>query len=450
MSPARPVTLATPLGPPHQWVERHGLPVGGALLDADGGPDPRGRFACLALEPETVLRWSPDAGGDPFAALAAFETAAGRMPAPPDDPAPWPRIVLCAAYDLGRTIERLPVVARFEGHVPDLWAACYPAVYVYDHRLKQGAIRAVSSAAAHTLRRRLENGDPVTPPPAPVGRPQAEMTREAYDRAFQRVQAHIRAGDTYQINLTVRFRAERGRGGDPVGFYPHLRRASPAPFGACVRMGKETAVFSISPERFLRWSADGAVETSPIKGTRPRGTTAAEDAAQRAALAGSEKDHAEHVMILDLQRNDLGRVCEIGSVSVVAPPHLETHPTVHHLVSTVRGRLRPEVDVATLLRATFPGGSITGAPKIRSMEIIEALEPTRRGPYCGSIGYLDARGGGDLNIAIRTAWTTAEAVYYQAGGGLVEASEADDEWAELHTKARAFFTACATAGPPGA
>jgi para-aminobenzoate synthetase component 1 len=249
------------------------------------------------------------------------------------------------------------------------------------------------------------------------------MTREAYDRAFQRVQAHIRAGDTYQINLTVRFRAERGRGGDPVGFYPHLRRASPAPFGACVRMGKETAVFSISPERFLRWSA---------------------------ALAGSEKDRAEHVMILDLQRNDLGRVCEIGSVSVVAPPHLETHPTVHHLVSTVRGRLRPEVDVATLLRATFPGGSITGAPKIRSMEIIEALEPTRRGPYCGSIGYLDARGGGDLNIAIRTAWTTAEAVYYQAGGGLVEASEADDEWAELHTKARAFFTACATAGPPGA
>lgn len=437
-----PVTMPADFGPPHRWVARHGLPIGGALLDAAGGPDPRGRFACLGLAPDAVLRWSPGMPDDPLEALARFDAEA-RCGGPNEAaPGPWPRIILCAAYDLGRTIEHLPALARADSPLPDLWAARYPAVYVYDTLQAQGVVRGSSGAAVDALAADLQRGGP-PPPDVPVAPPRVEMDREAYDRAFDRIEAHIRAGDTYQINLTVRFRADRRRGGDPTGFYPRLRAASPAPFGACLRIGPAESVFSISPERFLRWSADGTVETAPIKGTRPRGATPAEDAQMRAALASSPKDRAEHLMIVDLQRNDLGRICELGSVEVVDALTIETHPTVHHLVSTVRGRLRNDVDVAALLRATFPGGSITGAPKIRSMEIIEAQEPTRRGPYCGSIGYLDARGGGDLNIAIRTAWSTATAIYYQAGGGIVEASDPDEEWAELHTKARAFIAACA-------
>lgn len=438
----QPVTATADFGPPHRWVARHGLPIGGALLDAAGGPDPRGRFACLGLSPDEVLRWSPGAPGDPLAALARFDAEARSDAVEAGTPGPWPRIVLCAAYDLGRTIERLPALARADSTLPDLWAARFPAVYVYDNVRAVGVLRGVSRAAVDALAADLERGGPA-PPDVPLESPRVEMDREAYGRAFDRIQAHIRAGDTYQINLTVRFRADRRRGGDPTGFYPRLRAASPAPFGACVRIGPAESIFSISPERFLRWSAGGTIETAPIKGTRPRGKTPAEDAMLRAVLAGSAKDRAEHLMIVDLQRNDLGRICEIGSVEVVDALTLETHPTVHHLVSTVRGRLRGDVDVAALLRATFPGGSITGAPKIRSMEIIEAQEPTRRGPYCGCIGYLDARGGGDLNIAIRTAWSTPTAIYYQAGGGIVEASDPDDEWAELHTKARAFMAACA-------
>lgn len=403
-------------GPPHLWVARHGLPVGGAVLDAPGGTDPRARFACLAVLPDAVLRWSPGDPFDPLDALSRFEALARCESGADSMPGPWPRVVVCGAYDLGRTIERLPTQARADSPIPDLWAARYPAVYVYDHARGEGFIRGVSAEATALLRERLERGGP-PPPTVSLAPPRVEMDRATYGRAFDRVLGHIRAGDTYQINLTVRFRAERGAPGDPTGFHSRLRDASPAPFGACLRLGDETAVFSISPERFLRWSPDGVIETAPIKGTRPRGRTPADDAALRAALATSAKDRAEHLMIVDLQRNDLGRVCTIGSVQVVDPLVIETHATVHHLVSTVRGRLRADVDLAALLRATFPGGSITGAPKIRSMEIIEALEPTRRGPYCGTIGYLDARGGGDLNIAIRTAWSTPEAIYYQAGGG---------------------------------
>jgi para-aminobenzoate synthetase component 1 len=207
-------------------------------------------------------------------------------------------------------------------------------------------------------------------------------------------------------------------------------------------------VASISPERFLRWWPDGRVETRPIKGTRPRGASPEADAALIAELQSSEKDLAEHVMIVDLERNDLGRVCEPGSVRVSRAWALETHPTVHHLVSVVEGRLEAQTRLSALLEATFPGGSITGAPKLAAVGIIDALEPSRRGLYCGAIGYLDAAGGGDLNIAIRTAWTDSSTAYYQAGGGIVWDSDAAEEWAETLTKARAFVDACAALTGP--
>lgn len=428
-------------GPPGDWVARNGLPAGGALLVSGGAAAPHARRDVLGLHPVETLVWHAGDAGSPFAALTALQ-ARGRRSTPG---AALDPVVVCAlAYDLGRTVERLPALAAAETKLPDLWAARYAAAYVWDRLDGRGEIVADSAEAADALAAALSTGRP-RPRPMAVAPPVPELGPEAHHAALARVQTHIRAGDTYQINFTVRFRAARTPGADPIAFHPHLQAASPAAFGACLRLDPDRAVFSISPERFLAWDAAGNVETWPIKGTRPRGATPAGDAAEIAALLESAKDAAEHVMIVDLQRNDLGRVCEIGSVTVPRLRTVETHPTLHHLVSTVRGRLRPDVDLEALLRATFPGGSITGAPKIRSMEIIEALEPVRRGLYCGAIGHLDADGGGDLNIAIRTAWTDAEAIYYQAGGGIVADSDPAAEWAELMTKTRAFQRACAAA-----
>lgn len=430
--------VSADFGPPGAWVARCGLPVGGALLDAGGPVEPPGRYAALGLVPDDVLVWNEGDPGDPFERLEAL---AGAPAAVQGFKGPLPRVVCALSYDLGRVVERLPRLATDLREAPALWAARYPAVYVWDRDTGTGRLAGGSPAAVDSLAAALRaSGSP--PPPVALGAPVTDLSRADHAAALARIQAHIRAGDTYQINYTVRFSAPRAAGGDPTSFFFRLHRASPAPFAACLRTGEETGLFSISPERFLAWDATGVVETRPIKGTRPRGFTPAEDAEEQAALLASEKDRAEHVMIVDLERNDLGRVCRTGSVEVVKLADLETHRTVHHLVSTVRGRLRPEVGLASLLRATFPGGSITGAPKIRSMEIIEALEPVRRGPYCGAIGYLDARGGGDLNIAIRTAWATPERVVYQAGGGIVADSLPDDEWAELMVKARAFLSAC--------
>ena len=443
MSSSLPAALRrrADFGPAGDWVVRHGLPVGGALLESGGPRTANARYDFLGLQPAAVLRWSPGdarAGGEsPIDALSGMWSR-GRRTA---TDAPHPTVICALAYDLGRTLERLPAVARADAVLPDLWAARYAAMYLWDRAHRRGEIVADDTESADALGRALAAGGP-PPPPFEVDPPEPELNEAAHREALDRIAAHIRAGDTYQINFTVRFRAGRRTAGAPTAFYDRLRQASPAAFGALLRLDEHRAVFSISPERFLAWNAAGDIESWPIKGTRPRGATPAEDAAERTALRGSEKDRAEHVMIVDLQRNDLGRVCETGTVTVPRLLALETHPTLHHLVSTVRGRLRAGLGLSELLAATFPGGSITGAPKIRSMALIDALEPVRRGLYCGSIGHLDADGAGDLNIAIRTAWCDETALYYQAGGGIVADSNPDAEWAELVTKTRAFFRAC--------
>lgn len=275
------------------------------------------------------------------------------------------------------------------------------------------------------------------PPPRAISPLQAiaplrsNLSEAAYGAAFERVQAYIRAGDCYQVNLAQRFSAPAE--GDPWTAYCRLRELNPAPFSAYLKtpFGE---VLSSSPERFLSLRR-GQVETRPIKGTRPRGTTAAEDAALRLALNQSEKDRAENLMIVDLLRNDLGRVCRPGSIQVPALFATETYASVHHLVSTVRGELRDDEDAASLLRACFPGGSITGAPKIRAMEIIEELEPHRRGVYCGAIGYLGFDGAMDTNIAIRTIAHSGGEVRFWAGGGLVVDSDPEQEYRETFDKA---------------
>ncbi len=264
---------------------------------------------------------------------------------------------------------------------------------------------------------------------------------EAYRRAVARCVEYIAAGDIFQVNLSQRLRV--GQAPPPLTIYRSLRQRNPAWYSAMLLLG-ESAVLRSSPELFLRVRGR-EVLTRPIMGTRPRVGDPAADAAAAAELLASEKDNAELAMIIDLLRNDLGRVCRFGSVRVSHRRELETHPTVFHLVGSVVGRLREGVDFVDLLAATFPGGSITGAPKIRSMEIIDELEDVARGVYTGSIGYLGVSGNAELNIVIRTVVWDRGSAYVQVGGGIVADSTPEAEYRETLDKARALLEAIAAA-----
>jgi para-aminobenzoate synthetase component 1 len=269
------------------------------------------------------------------------------------------------------------------------------------------------------------------PPPVPT------ITRQAYLDSVRRAKRYIEAGDVYQVNLTRRFTTTTTA--TPLELYRRLRRANPSNFAALLQWGDQ-AVISSSPELFLDLR-DGLVVTRPIKGTRPRTGDPALDSVRRGELAHSEKDRAELTMIVDLLRNDLGRVCRFGSVRVRSAAELEEHPTVYHLVGTVEGRLRPECGWVDLLRAAMPGGSITGAPKIRAMQIIDELEPACRSVYCGSIGYVGLDGSMCLNIAIRTMVMDRGKLHLFAGGGIVADSDPEDEYEETLAKAAGMLRA---------
>ncbi len=273
------------------------------------------------------------------------------------------------------------------------------------------------------------------------------FTRPAYLEAVARCIDYIAAGDVFQVNLSQRL-AIPFRGA-PAALYASLLATAPAAYGALLEL-EDRAIISNSPELFLRVTAEGRIITRPIKGTRPRGAGDDSDAALAAELLASAKDAAELNMIVDLERNDLGRVCEIGSVRVSEPRTIETHPSVHHGVATVEGRLRADVGLVELLRATFPGGSVTGAPKIRAMQIIAELEPAPRGAYCGAIGHLDADGSITLNVAIRTMTLGDGALHIPVGGGIVADSDPAAEHEETLVKARAMLRAAAMAERDGA
>ena len=274
----------------------------------------------------------------------------------------------------------------------------------------------------------------------------SRFTPESYQAAVARVIDYIRAGDIFQANFTQQFRAEVGAL-DPLALYDRLRRANPATFAALL-VNEDRAVASSSPERFAQ-VAGGRVETRPIKGTVPRSVEPTLDAFRGRELAASEKDRAENVMIVDLLRNDLSRVCRPGTVLVPRLCGLETYANVHHLVSVVTGELSPGRDALDLLAASFPGGSITGAPKIRAMEIIDELEGEPRGVYCGAIGYLGFDGGMDLNIAIRTVVLEGGVARFGVGGGITVLSDPAEEYAESLTKAERLFRAFRSAGTGG-
>ena len=352
-------------------------------------------------------------------------------------------------FKLGREIERVPATTRDDVGAPVLAFGWYDASLVWDGVEQRGWLVGQAEAVA-ALRYRLESAagrESEAPRTGSAGLLRSNMTRPAYLRAVARARSYIAAGDIYQVNLAQRFSTVTDV--DGLDLYRRLRAVSPAPFAAYLDVrgtfgGVE--VLSSSPERFLR--VDGThIETRPIKGTRPRGTTPIEDALLAAELRASTKDLAEHVMIVDLERNDLGRIAVPGTVRVSEFAALESYRQVHHLVSTVHAELAPSADLEATLRATFPGGSISGAPKVRALEIIDELEPTVRGVYCGSIGYISAHGSIDLNIVIRTITLADGVAHLHVDGAIVHDSDPEAEYDETLAKARGMARALGVALP---
>ena len=375
-----------------------------------------------------------------------------RMTPDPGSPAPFRGGFLgWISYDVGRHVEKLPDRHGPDPAVPDFVLAEYECLAVEDRLERrlfvtggcdadEGPSRLVArQAELADLLQELAAGrkGPEAASDAGDVSPGADCSHDEYLRRLRRVIDYIAAGDVFQANLAQSFRAPFR--GSRIGLYERLRAASPAPYGCWLDLGGPT-VMSISPELFLERRGERVV-TRPIKGTRPRGTDEAEDARLRAELHASEKDRAELAMIVDLLRNDLGRVAETGSVVVDEERVLEAHPTVHHAVATVSARVARSVGTSGLLAATMPGGSVTGAPKIRAMEILDELEDVRRGPYCGSAGWFGWDGDMVTNILIRTLVATGDEVSFHVGGGIVADSEPGAEYDETLDKAAALLSA---------
>ena len=433
-----------------------------ALLES-ARPGRNARWTYLTADPVAVLD-TPAAGPDPFAVARRL---LGRLDRTVVIPADAPRflggLVGFLGYDLGHALERLPSIALDDQGLPPLRLALHDWVVAWDRRTGFAWIggRALDGDGRRLARRLDEVHTRLTdPPPArtadaalrpdgptgdaaiPAGplRFGSSLSRAAYEAGVEAVREHIARGDIYQANLTRRL--ETGFEGDPWPLYRRLRTGDPSLFSAYADLGpsqltgRPRALLSASPEPFLSLDADGHVTSDPIKGTRPRGRSREEDRALACELLGSAKDRAENVMIVDVLRNDLGRVCRPGTVRVPRLCRLERTAAVQHLVSTVTGRLAPDHDAFDLLAASFPGGSITGAPKIRAMEVLEALEPVRRGPYTGALGWIGADGAMQTSILIRTFVADGRHLTLHVGGGITYRSDPAGEWAETVAKAR--------------
>ncbi|UAW97050.1 aminodeoxychorismate synthase component I [Halopseudomonas nanhaiensis] len=416
-----------------------GYPI---LLDSAAGPAPFSRYSILCAGPSERIEPLPDESGEQTLhriRVALYDLGAPTWPGGIDLPF-GAGAVGYLAYDFARRLERLPHQASLDVDFPDLGLGIYLWSVVSDHLLRKCwlvAHPALPVDTHHTVLERLRGTDQDLQPFALASAFAADQPQHQYRAAFERIQSYIHAGDCYQINLAQRFRAQCE--GDSLGAYARLRKACPTPFSAYMELAAGS-VMSLSPERFLQLR-DGVVETRPIKGTRPRGRARNEDEMLARQLQESAKDRAENVMIVDLLRNDLSKTCSPGSVRVPELFAVESYPNVHHLVSSVRGQLAPGEDALSLLAGAFPGGSITGAPKIRAMQIIEELEPVRRSLYCGSIGYIGCEGQMDMNIAIRTLLRQGDELFLWGGGGIVADSEMDSEYQETLTKVRMLMEA---------
>ncbi|HVJ83562.1 MAG TPA: aminodeoxychorismate synthase component I [Planctomycetia bacterium] len=451
-SPFEPLCVASAPADPESIAALRGMAVRsphGVALESGPGFGAVGRFSVFAAEPDAVLsadelgwrltgadagRIDPDARLDFFSALRrCFEATRRDTEVELPFRGGW---VGYLSYDLAPALERLPRRLPSDGFAPLACFSHYSKAWVVDHEAR----------AIHRI------GTERTPPspgvesgalrPAALAPPKSITAKAEYLRKVERILEYIRAGDCYQVNLSHRFDAELRPDWEAERDLPALwnrcLRTSPAPFAALVRQ-PDFFVASTSPERFLRLETNGVVETRPIKGTRPRGLNPDADRRALAELLSSAKDQAELAMIVDLERNDLGRVCEYGSVRVSRHAVADSYANVHHLSSVVEGKLRADRDAVDLLKATFPGGSITGAPKIRAMEIIDELEDCRRGVYTGAIGYVDDGGRADFNIAIRTLVAKGRQVRYHVGGGIVADSDPEAEYQETLDKGAKLF-----------
>ena len=434
-------------------------PLGGlAFLDSAMRHETLGRYSYVAAAP--FATFTVDAGGamldghrldgPPLAALDAV-LAAHRQPADPDLPPFQGGAIGFIGYEFARHLETLAAPADLDPAKPSLRFDLYDTVLAFDHEADRafviGARRAGESddALARSRIARFRAALETEAPALGTGaRPggldwRSNFFADDYRAAIQKVRDYILAGDIYQANVAQTFTARLPDAFDPFALYLRLRRTNAAPFGAYLEH-EGLAIASSSPERFLKRDGD-TVETRPIKGTAKRSADPEEDRALAEALLASEKDRAENVMIVDLLRNDISRVCTAESVEVPVLCGLESYASVHHLVSVVTGTLRPGRTAGDLIAATFPGGSITGAPKIRAMDIITEIENTARGPYCGAIGYLGFDGAMDLNIAIRTVSFEAGTARLSAGGGITVLSDPAAEYEETFTKATRVFAA---------
>jgi para-aminobenzoate synthetase component 1 len=437
--------------PPLNAAERlRDLP--GLVLLESARPGRRARWSYLAADPLAVLEAASD-GPDPFAGARRLR---GRLaPGRVGDPAAPPftgGLTGFLGYDLGRRFERLPSRAASDQPLPEMRLALHDLVVAWNRASGAAwlAGRAVDGDLERLRRRRSElldrllapepSGAPASAPaPDPPGAFASNLDRRAFEAMVERVRDEIARGEIYQANVSRRLVAPWS--GPTWPLYRRLRTGDPVTHAAYLDLGEGRALLSASPEPFLALDADGRVETDPIKGTRPRGATPEEDRALAAELLASQKDRAENVMIVDVLRNDLGRVCSPGSIRVPRLCRLERTGAVQHLVSTVTGRLLPGRDAFDLLAASFPGGSITGAPKIRAMEVIEALEPVRRGPYTGTALWIGADGAMGSSILIRTFVADGERLTLHVGGGMTWRSDPTEEWEETRAKARGPLSA---------
>lgn len=431
---------------PARYFERIHRQPGAVLLDSGRPVAERGRYDILSAWPVELLQpHEGEAGREFFQRLRASLRALGGAGFEPGIELPFAGGLLgYLAYDFGRRLEALAGDAQDDLLLPDARLGLYDWCLTSDHHL--GSSHLVFHPACSTEKRRylmemfesLGERDTVSESrfefagsPGPAFTLQADfqpsIDRETYRRAIAQVHQYIQAGDCYQVNFTQRFQAAYR--GNPWPAYQTLRRACATPFAGYLSLGGDDAILSLSPERFIQLRR-GDIEARPIKGTRPRGADPAADRALAEQLCASTKDRAENLMIVDLLRNDIGRSSRIGSVRVPELFSLESYPNVHHLVSSVRAELAPGLDAFDLLAGSFPGGSITGAPKIRAMQIIDELESHRRSLYCGSLLYVDVRGDMDSSITIRSMLAKEGLISCWAGGGIVLDSDWREEYQE--------------------
>lgn len=416
---------------------------GAVLLDSGRPVAQRGRFDLLSAWPINEFVPALDESAESY--LARLRAGLASLPSGtlPDDCA----LPFCGGlmgylgYDFGQRIEALRQKSSDGFVIEDARFGLYNWALITDHHAATSQLifhPSMTEAERHRLIVLFESCAIIDTQPFKLTEKfSADIRSTEYLDAIQRIQNYIAAGDCYQVNYAQRFQARYQ--GDPWLAYLALREACPTPFSGYQALGNNNAIISLSPERFMHVS-QGHVETRPIKGTRPRGKTPEQDIAQSDELLNSLKDRAENLMIVDLLRNDLGRSCRIGSIKVPELFALESYPNVHHLVSTVTGQLAADKDPLDLIAGSFPGGSITGAPKIRAMQIIAELEPSRRALYCGSLMYLDIRGEMDSSIAIRSLLAVDGQISCWGGGGIVADSQWRDEYQESLTKVSVLLT----------